>query len=579
MLVSMTVRNVALIEHLQIEFRKGMQVLSGETGAGKSIIVDSINLVLGERADRGLIRSGCEKASVEALIDISDCPQAEEVLKEQEIEAEGALISIQREISTGGRNICRVCGVIVPLNYVRKLTALLVDIHGQHEHQSLLDSKNHLAFLDSFGNDAFAEQKKAVGEAYHAWRESSLRFSSLRKENARRAERQEYLSSRVKELDEAQLALGEAEKLTAERARFASAEKIDSAVREAYEQVMSGGREQSVMDKLREACDAMRRIEDLDPRFKALARRLSSAYYEAEETGIELRDILESESYDPQRNEAIQERLDLIRKLERRYGMPADDLVRQHEEMKDELNRLGSMEDRLKRAEGEYKQRLQAYRAAAAALTESRRLLAEQFEALMESELSELGMKNTRFSCVFEQPEPGQKKVPTSNGDDHVVFYIAPNPGEPLRPLDKTASGGELSRLMLAMKAAGADHDGIPCMIFDEIDTGISGHIAGVVAEKMASIARYHQVLCVTHLAQIAAMADAQYLVEKQVVGERTRTNVTPLNEEARVQEVARLIGVTQSGQESGIAHARTLLDSAREWKELHAAAKPFEGA
>lgn len=566
MLVSMTVCNIALIEHLQIEFCKGLQVLSGETGAGKSIIVDSINLVLGERADRGLIRSGCEKASVEALLDVSDCPQALEVLKEQEIEAEGTLISIQREISTGERNICRVCGVIVPLNFVRRLTALLVDIHGQHEHQSLLDSKNHLGFLDSFGDDAFFAQKRAVEEAYHAWRESSSRFSALRKENARRAERQEYLTSRVKELDEAQLSVGEAEALTAERARFASAEKIDGAVRSSYELVM--GREQSAMDKLREACENMRRIEELDPRFKALAERLSSAYYEAEETGIELRDILESESYDPERNEAIQERLDLIRKLERRYGMPSDELVKQHEEMRDELNRLGSMEDRLKRCESEYKQRLQTYRSAAAELTESRKQLAAHFERLMESQLSELGMQNTRFVCVFEEPEPGQKKVPTHNGDDHVVFYIAPNPGEPLKPLDKTASGGELSRLMLAMKAAGAEHDGIPCMIFDEIDTGISGHIAGVVAQKMASIAKYHQVLCVTHLAQIASMADAQYLVEKQVVGDRTRTSVKALDDEERVREVARLIGVTQNQQESGIAHARALLASAKEWKE-----------
>ena len=185
----------------------------------------------------------------------------------------------------------------------------------------------------------------------------------------------------------------------------------------------------------------------------------------------------------------------------------------------------------------------------------------------MENELRELGMVNTRFACVFEQPEPGQKKVPSPLGDDHVCFYIAPNPGEPLKPLDKTASGGELSRLMLAMKAVGAAHDGIPCMIFDEIDTGISGHIAGVVAQKMASIAQYHQVLCVTHLAQIAAMADTQYIVAKSISGDRTRTSVTTLDEEGRVKEVARLIGVTDEHQESGYAHARTIMKAANEWK------------
>ena len=568
MLVSMTVRNIALIEHLEIQFGKGMHVLSGETGAGKSIIVDSINLMLGERADRGLIRSGCEKASVEAFIDISDCPQAAALLQEQELEADGQMISIQREISVSGRNICRICGTIVPLAFLKSLTQHLVDIHGQHEHQSLLDSQNHMAFLDSFGEAAFEERLDEVRKAYSLWRESSSRFSALRKENAQRAERQAYLETRVKELNTAALEMGEADRLSAEKNRFASAERIDRSVRTAYEEIAGSGREKSAVIKLRDAAEALQLIEEVDPRYKSLADRLSNAYYEAEEMGIELRDALESESFDPERFEAVQDRLDQIRRLERRYGMTADELVTHHEEIKDELNRLGSMEERLKHAETDFKQKLQAYRAQAALLTEERKAIASRFEAIMENELRDLGMGSTRFICVFEQPEPGQKKIPTPLGDDHVCFYIAPNPGEPTKPLDKTASGGELSRLMLAMKAAGAAHEGIPCMIFDEIDTGISGHIAGVVAEKMASIARYHQVLCVTHLAQIAAMADVQYFVQKAVAGERTRTSLTTLDEEGRVKEIARLIGVTQSDQESGIAHARAILHSAAEWKK-----------
>lgn len=568
MLVSMTIRNIALIEQLELTFGKGLHVLSGETGAGKSIIVDSLNLVLGERADRGLIRSGCERASVEALIDVSECPEVQQLLKEQELEAEGGLMSIHREITTGERNICRVCGVIVPLAYLRQLTAHLVDIHGQHEHQSLLDSRNHMAFLDSFGDEAFFECRKKTAEAYHVWRESSTKYSSLRKENAQREERLVYLESRVKELDAIKLEMGEAERLSAEKARFASAEKIDRSVRSAYEEIMGGGREKNAITKLKEACDALRLIEELAPEYQALANRLSSAYYEAEEIGIELRNALEAENFDPERNEAIQERLDQIRRLERRYGMTADELVGHHEEIRDELNRLGSMEERLKRAEADFRQKLLHYRNQAAVLTDERKKLAARFEAVMENELKDLGMQNTRFSCVFEQPEPGQKKIPTPLGDDHVCFYIAPNPGEPLKPLDKTASGGELSRLMLALKTAGAEHDGIPCMIFDEVDTGISGHIAGVVAQKMASIAQYHQVLCVTHLAQIAAMADTQFLVRKEVVGERTHTGVTHLDEEGRVREVARLIGVTDSEQESGLAHAKAILASASEWKE-----------
>lgn len=567
MLVSMTVRNIALIENLQIEFTPGMQVLSGETGAGKSILIDSINLVLGERADRGLIRSGCDRASVEALIDISGQDKVKELLLEQQLEAEGDLLSIYREITHGERNVCRVCGTIVPLAFLRSLSELLVDVHGQHEHQSLLDGKKHMAFLDSFGDQCFWEQKRKTAEAFHIWKESSARFAALRKENAQRVERTEYLTSRVKELDAAQISIGEADKLALERDRFAGSEKIDTAVRSAYVETYAGGREQSAMNKLRTAAEGMRSIEELDPRFAALATRINAAYYELEEIGLELRDILEKESFDPERNEEVLERLDLIRKLERRYGITADELVAHHEEIRDELTRLGSMEDRLKRAEADYKQKLLHYRQEANQLTADRKALAAQLETVMEKELGDLGMQNTRFACIFEQPGPDAKKIPTAEGDDHVVFYIAPNPGEPLKPLDKTASGGELSRLMLAMKAAGAAHDGIPCMIFDEIDTGISGHIAQVVAEKMASIARYHQVLCVTHLAQIAAMADTQFFVEKNVRDDRTYTSITMLNKEERIREVARLIGVSNEQQESGYAHARAILNAAWDWK------------
>jgi len=562
MLVSMTVRNIALIEHLEIQFQKGMHVLSGETGAGKSIIIDSINLILGERADRSLIRSGCEKAAVEALFDISHCPQVKEMLAEQQLDAEDGLMTVQRELTSGNRNICRVCGVIVPLTFLRSLTSHLVDIHGQHEHQSLLDSTNHLGFLDSFGDDEFKQQKEQVALAYRTWKESSSKFSALRKKNLQLLEKQSFLETRVKELDALQLETGEAERLLEEKQRYASAEKIDSSLRNAYE-AAAGISGQGAVSQLKASMEALGAIADLDPSFRQLSERIKSLFYEAEEISIELRAAIEAQNFDPERYETIQDRLDQIRRLERRYGMTADELSVYHEQIKDELSTLDSMNDRLKRAEGDFKQKLQKYRSEASELTAKRQELASVFEKSMEAELKELGMQNTRFACVFEETAPGQKKIPTANGDDVVCFYIAPNPGEPLKPLDKTASGGELSRLMLALKAVGAAHDHIPCMIFDEIDTGISGHIAGVVAEKMGSIARYHQVLCVTHLAQIAAMADVQYLVQKKVIGERTCTNVDVLHAEERIAEVARLIGVTTSQQESGFAHARAILDAA----------------
>ena len=569
MLVSMTVRNIALIEHLDVQFHRGLHVLTGETGAGKSIVVDSINLMLGERADRGLIRTGCDKGTVEAVFDISDCPQVREILAAESLEADGDAITVMREISTADRNICRVCGVMVPLNFLKQISSFLVDIHGQHEHQSLLAEKNHLGFLDAFGDSAHLALMADAEVKCRAWREASTAFSALRKENAQREERMEFITARSRELDAAKLEIGEEAKLMQQRAKLADAEKINNAIETAYGNLTAaeGGRV-GVTALLREAKDEMQRISEYDPRFQALAERLSSAFYEAEEMGIELRDALEGESFDPEKNEQILARLDIYKRLTKRYGMEADELVDYAERLKDEIKSLKNMDDRLHTAETEFKAKLAEYRASAGLLTQSRKALAKYFEALMESQLKDLGMGNTHFECVFEEPAPDQKRVPSIHGDDQVEFFIAPNIGEPLKPLSKTASGGELSRIMLAMKAAADDRNMIPTMIFDEIDTGISGHIASVVAEKMDDIARYHQVVCVTHLAQIAAMGDCQYRVQKQVVGERTITTVEELTPEQRVEEIARLVGADDQHHESGLAHARNMLSAA--WERKH---------
>ena len=568
MLVSMTVRNVALIEHLDLQFHRGLHVMTGETGAGKSIVVDSINLILGERADRGLIRTGCEKATVEAIFDISDSPKVRELLQEQALETDGNLMPVLREISTGDRNLCRVCGVIVPLTLLKQITGYLVDIHGQHEHQSLLDERNHLGFLDAFGDAEHHKLIMDVEEKYRLWRETSAAFSALRKENTKREERMAAISSHLKELDAAQIAIGEEAMLIQQRTRMADSEKIATALNGAYDNLTAAeGERLGVVALLKEASEEMKRIEEYDPRFAALAERMTSAFYEAEEMGIELRDLSENESFDPEKNDRILARLDTYRKLEKRYGMEADELVEYTEKLKDEMKTFTAMDDRLHAAETAYKTRLAEYRTASKRLTDSRETVAARFESEMESQLSQLGMGSTRFVCAFEQPAPEQKRIPSPNGDDTVTFHIAPNVGEPLKPLAKTASGGELSRIMLAMKAAAADRAQIPTMIFDEIDTGISGHVAGVVGEKMDDIARYHQVICVTHLAQIASMADTQYRVEKRVEGERTVTHVKELTPKERVEEIARLVGADLHHDGSGRAHAQSLLAAANERK------------
>lgn len=566
MLVSMTIQNIALIEQLTIHFHKGLHVLSGETGAGKSIVVDSINLVLGERADRGLIRSGCEKASVEALIDISDSPQVKALLDAESLECDGNLMSILREISISDRNICRICGVVMPLSFLRQISSLLVDIHGQHEHQSLLAVTNHLQFLDSFGDEEYQALIADAEQKYHIWKKSSSHFATLRKDNAMREEKQALASQRYQELAAAKLQPGEEAALELEKAQFAGAERIAQSVGTAYRALYDGDPKAAYL-QLNTAQEAMSRIADLSPDYQSLAQRISSLYYEVEEIGLELRGISDAKAFDPDRYEEIQERLDLFRRLERRYGKTIDELIDYRDDLKIELNQLQSMDELLARAEDDYKRKLMDYRTAAALLTKARMALSKRFETLMEKQLSDLGMEKTHFEVVFQKPEEGKKTIPSERGDDHIEFFIAPNPGEPLKPLSKTASGGELSRLMLAMKAAAADRNLIPCMIFDEIDTGISGHVAGVVAEKMANIAKYRQVICVTHLAQIAAMADTEYKVEKRVIGERTNTFVKELDGDDRVAEIARLVGAESSHIDSALIHARNMLSSANDYK------------
>ena len=568
MLKSMTVRNIALIETLDVQFYNGLHVLTGETGAGKSIVVDSINLVLGERADRNLIRSGCDKATVEAIFDISSNQQIIELLETESLEANGGLMSLYREISMSDRNVCRVCGVIVPLNFLRQVTEILVDIHGQHEHQSLLNEHYHLAYLDAFGDETHQMLYKNISDTYSIWRDAGAKFNRLRKENVQRAQRLEFLQGRIKELREAKPVAGEKEKLTNLRMRFSDHEKIANALKAVYQNLTaSEGTSLGVNALLRSAVEESQRIAEYDERFKTLAQRLQSAFYEAEEVALDVRAMVDEEDYDEDKYERVLARLDVYRRLEKRYGMEADALCDYYEELSRELKTIESMDETLKKAETHYKQTLAAYRSAAAKLTASREQVARQLEKMIEQQLNDLGMEQTRFLCVFTPHDPSGRQQPSSEGDDHVAFHIAPNLGEPPKPLKRIASGGELSRIMLAMKAAAADKRIIPTMIFDEIDTGISGRVAGVVAEKMDDIARYHQVICVSHLPQIAAMADHQYLVQKQVSDDRTVTTLAELDYEQRVDAVASLLGVQSMDDQSGKHHAWNMIESARNRK------------
>lgn len=568
MILSMRMHHIALIEELTMDFAHGLHVMTGETGAGKSIVVDAVNLVLGGRADRDLIRTGTDKAWVEAVFDTEGNRQVADYLAQQEIEAEGGLVTLYREISRSGRNLCRICGVVMPVAVLKELSALLMDVHGQHEGQFLMDPRCHLRFLDESGDEVHQRLLRQVEEACQAFMVNHRQYARLVKENQQKHERMATLKKALEELNKAKLKPGEEEELTAEKERFRHAEKIAAAVQTAYGAIAAGEENESLLTKLKGAFTALNGLASLGEPYGNLAARCESAYYELEEVGYELADIMENGEFDPVRADWVENRLDLIRRLERKWGESIPAILSQQEKMQEEYDNYSSMDQQVASMGAEHKRLLSAYRGMARQLTDSRKMLARQFEKSMMAQLADLGMEKTVFQVNFAQKPEGKLPMPQPSGDDEVAFMISPNPGEPMKPLSKIASGGELSRLMLAIKSLEAEHGGVGCMVFDEIDTGISGRMAQVVAEKMALIARARQVICVTHLPQIAAMADHQFLVEKKVEEGRTNTSVRMLNREERIGEVARMMGGAEGSQESARTHAALMLDKAA---KLHA--------
>ena len=564
MLLTLSMRNVALIESLTLEFQRGLHVMTGETGAGKSIVVDAVNLVLGGRADRELIRTGTEKAWVEAAFDISDCAKAQELLASQSLEAEGGTVTLYREITRSGRNLCRVCGVTMPVAFLRELAALLMDVHGQHEHRFLMEPKYHMQFLDAFGGAEHQAILAQTAQAYQAFITNHRAYARLVKENERKNRRLEELRADLAVMKKAHLKPGEEESLTQERDRLRHGEKIRS-VLSAAESALSAASEEGggVVSAWRGATQALHGIAGLAPEYQAIEERMESLGYEIEEVAYDLSRLRDANDFDPQRAETVESRLDLIRRLERRFGPTLEDVLTAQKSMQEEYEHLNGLEDQVERMGAEHKRLLAAYRQCARTLTQRRTELARSFEAAMMEQLKDLGMEKTVFQVAFA-PRPQRQPMPQSDGDDVIEFMISPNPGEPLKPLSKIASGGELSRLMLAIKSLEAAQGGVGTMVFDEIDTGISGRMAQVVAEKMAAIAARRQVLCVTHLPQIAAMADHQLLVEKHQEADRTHTTVRLLDHEGRVAELARMIGGAGDSDESARQHAERMLMEAK---------------
>lgn len=563
MILSMRMHNIALIEDLTLEFGEGLHVMTGETGAGKSIVVDAVNLVLGGRADRDLIRTGTDRAWVEAVFDAGDSREVADWAAAQSLEEFDGIVTLYREITRTGRNLCRVCGIVMPVSQLREVAALLMDVHGQHDAQFLMNSQYHLLFLDAAGDESYQTLLSRVDAAYQSFIANHRQYGRLVRENEKKQYRMELLKKSLEELKKAQLKTGEEETLSTEKERFRHSEKIATAVLAAHHAISASEDSESVLTRVKEAMTALKSLTALGEPYSSLAQRCESSYYELEELGYELSALAENGEFDPVRAEYVEARLDLIRRLERKYGDSIPEILAAQEEMQEEYDNYASMDRQIATMGAEHKRLLTAYRTQARELTAARHALAEAFEKNMMAQLKDLGMGHTVFKVNFALRPEGKVLMPQSVGDDIVEFMISPNPGEPLKPLSKIASGGELSRLMLAIKNLEAQKGGVGTMVFDEVDTGISGRMAQVVAEKMAVIAKNRQVICVTHLPQIAAMAAHQFLVEKRVEGERTNTSVRSLNPEERIGEVARMLGGADGSEESALTHAAHMLEVA----------------
>ncbi|MGJ4850509.1 DNA repair protein RecN [Bacillota bacterium Meth-B3] len=558
MLLEIAIADIALIERLRLGLGAGLNVLTGETGAGKSIVVDALSLALGGRADRELIRTGADKARVEVLFDVADNREALKLLGEMGLEAEDGLLPLTRELTANGRSVCRACGSVVPLNQFKQLTGLLVDMHGQHEHQQLADPARHLNYLDGYGDAEHAALIAQVRARYADFAALRREAEALSIDASERERRRDMLAFQLGEIDAVKPKRGEEEKLKQKSELMKNAEQVAQGVQRAYELTYKGGRSASAQEALKRAAEAMEPIAHLDERFERLKARLFDLYYAAEDVGYELQDLNDGLEFDPAEADRVGARLSELKRIARKYGPELDDVLAFREDAALKLHELDGGDERLREIEKALSARERALTEACAQLSDSRRRLARAFTERVMAELTDLGMERARFEVQI-----APRALCSADGRDQVQFMLSANPGEPVKPLSSVASGGELSRIMLAMKAAAADSAGVDAMVFDEIDTGVSGRMAQVVGEKMAAIARKRQVICVTHLPQIAALADRQYLALKVTDDERTTSSVELLDRAGRIEELSRLVGGA-GDPASGRAHAEHLLTAAQ---------------
>jgi DNA repair protein RecN (Recombination protein N) len=572
MLLALEVRNFGLIDHLELAFGAGLNVITGETGAGKSMLIDAMQLICGGRASADQVRTGEDTATVDAVFDLSNLPGCQALLDELGLSS-GAQVVISREINTAGRNLCRVNGRLTTAAVARDIAAVLIDIHGQHEHHSLLEPAQHRVLLDAYGGAQHRTLAVAAQTAHQALRQAEAQLAAVSGNARDRAQREDLLRFQLAEIDAARLQPHEDEELREERHLLVNAEKLASAADAAVALIFEGGvpsargpgtggarrvagqaapASEPARDLLATALGQLDAAASLDRRVAPATETLRTIVYSLDDLARDLRSYRDGIEFDPGRLEAVQSRLDSLAALRRKYADTVDGIIEHATGLRRKLDDLARSEEVAAKLEETIESCRADLAVAAATLSSARRALADKLQSEVAAELSELGMPAAAFSVAIQRRiDPGgimvdgQSCAYGAHGIDEVEFMLAPNPGEPARRLARAASGGELSRVMLAIKTVLARADRIPAVIFDEIDSGIGGQTANAVGLRLARLGLTHQVLCVTHLPQIAAFADRHYVVSKRSTADRTWTHVQAVTGEQRVAEVARMLGGT----------------------------------
>ncbi|MCQ6278030.1 DNA repair protein RecN [Bacillus sp. EB600] len=535
MLCELSIKNFAIIEALSLSFDKGMTVLTGETGAGKSIIIDAIHLLIGGRGSSEFVRHGEDKAEIEGLFNLDNqkhpCYQ-----KAQEfgIEIEEGMVILRRDISRTGKSVCRVNGKLVTISTLREIGSTLVDIHGQHEHQELMDETRHLSLLDQFGVDEIARSLLEYQTVFHRYEQTQGKLRALSENEQKTAHRLDLIQFQLDEIQKADLKLNEDDDLAEEKAKLNNFERIFEAV-QSSSMALQG--EQKGLDWVSLVMSHLEAAASLDSTYKDIYEAVANSYYVLEDASRFLRNELDQLEYDPQRINEIEARLTEINHLKRKYGSKIEEILEYASKIEEEIETLQNKETYIDQLEKELTSLRKDLSLEAKQLTDIRKKWAEKLTKHIHKELKELYMAKTVFEIHFEP-----KANFSRNGIDHVEFYLSTNPGEPLKPLSKIASGGELSRIMLALKSIFSKHQGVTSIIFDEVDTGVSGRVAQAIAEKIYKVADNSQVLCISHLPQVAAMADTHLYISKIIKGGRTKTSVTPLTVDEKITEIGRMI-------------------------------------